>query len=100
MIDVTKIDEEIRYLNFEPQKKSGGDYRWLVALVLAPYIVALLLFLVGTVLRGYRSPPSHDQRQVCRRVCLEPQENAVCTDEAIASTVCRELAAQQISNTE
>ena len=52
MIDVTKIDEEIGYLDFEPKKKVGGEYRWLVALLLAPYIVAVLLFLVGTVLQG------------------------------------------------
>ena len=52
MIDATKIDEEIRYLDFEPKRKSGGEYRWLVALLLAPYIVALLLFLVGTLLQG------------------------------------------------
>lgn len=52
MIDVTKIDDEIRYLDFEPKKKSGGEYWWLVALLLAPYIVVLLLFLVGTVLQG------------------------------------------------
>jgi len=52
MIDVTKIDEEIRYLDFEPKKNFGGQYWWLVALLLAPYIVALLLFLVGTVLQG------------------------------------------------
>jgi hypothetical protein len=52
MIDVTKVDEEIRYLDFEPKKRSGGDYRWLAALLLAPCIVAVLLFLVGTVLHG------------------------------------------------
>jgi len=52
MIDVTKIDDEIRYLDFEPKKKFGDQCWWLVALLLAPYIAALLLFLVGTVLQG------------------------------------------------
>ena len=49
MIDVTKIDDEIRYLDFEPKRKFGGDYGWLVALLLAPYIVALVVLLVGAV---------------------------------------------------
>ena len=34
MIDVTKIDDEIRYLDFEPKKKFGSEYGWFVALVL------------------------------------------------------------------
>jgi hypothetical protein len=52
MIDAAKIDEEIKYLDFEPEKKVGGEYRWLVAVLLTPYIVALLLFLFGTLLHG------------------------------------------------
>jgi hypothetical protein len=52
MIDVTKIDDEIRYLDFEPKRKFGGDYGWLVALLLAPYIVALVVLLVGAVLQA------------------------------------------------
>jgi hypothetical protein len=51
MIDVTKIDDEIRYLDFESKRKFGGDYGWLVAL-LAPYIVALVVLLVGAVLQA------------------------------------------------
>jgi hypothetical protein len=51
-IDVTKIDEAIRYLDFEPKKKFGGEYLWLAALLLAPYIVALVVLLVGTVLQA------------------------------------------------
>ena len=52
MIDVTKIDDEIRYLDFEPKKKFGSGYGWLVALLLAPYVLALILFLVGAALQA------------------------------------------------
>ena len=46
MIDVTKIDDEIRYLDFEPKKKFGREWR-LTALVFALYILGSLLLLVG-----------------------------------------------------
>ncbi|MGC2198246.1 MAG: hypothetical protein WA628_26480 [Terriglobales bacterium] len=51
MIDVAKIDDEIRYPDFEPKGKFG-DFGWLVALLLAPYIVALVVLLVGAVLQA------------------------------------------------
>jgi hypothetical protein len=53
MIDITKIDDEIRYLDSEPSKKFGGGHSWLVPLLLlAPYIAALMLLLVGTALQA------------------------------------------------
>lgn len=51
MIDVTKIDEEIKYLDFEPKKAFGGGW-WLAALLVAPYIAALVALVVEAVLRA------------------------------------------------
>lgn len=51
MIDVSKIDDAIKYLDFEPKKKCG-EYRWLVALLVSPYILGLIVLLVGTALQG------------------------------------------------
>ena len=50
MIDVTKIDNSIKYLDFEPNKKFSCGWLWLAMLLLAPYIVALVVLLVGAVL--------------------------------------------------
>ena len=50
MIDITKIDDEIRYLDFEPKKKFGGEW-WLTTLVLALYILGSVLLLVGAALQ-------------------------------------------------
>ena len=50
MIDVTKIDDEIRYLDFEPKKKF--DEWKLTALVLALYITGSVLLLVGAALQA------------------------------------------------
>jgi hypothetical protein len=52
MIDGTKIDNSIKYLDFEPKKNFGGGWLWLAALLLAPYILALVVLLVGTVLQA------------------------------------------------
>jgi hypothetical protein len=52
MIDVTKIDNSIKYLDFEPQKKVGSGWLWLAALLLAPYILALAVLLVGAALQA------------------------------------------------
>jgi hypothetical protein len=51
MIDVTKIDNSIKYLDFEPQKKFGSGWLWLAALLLAPYILALAVLLVGALVQ-------------------------------------------------
>ena len=50
IIDVTKIDSSIKYLDFEPNKKVSCGLLWLAMLLLAPYIVALVVLLVGAVL--------------------------------------------------
>ena len=52
MIEVTKIDNSIKYLDFEPKKKFGSSWLWLAALLLAPYILALAVLLIGAVLRA------------------------------------------------
>ena len=54
MIDVTKIDDAIKYLDFEPKKKSGRDWWWLAALVLPPYVFALAALILGAVLQARR----------------------------------------------
>jgi hypothetical protein len=52
MIEVTKIDNSIKYLDFEPQKKFDSGWLWLLALLLAPYALALAMLLVGAVLQA------------------------------------------------
>ena len=48
IVDVTKINDEIRYLDLEPKKKFGGRLR----LAVSAYIVALVVLLVGAVLQA------------------------------------------------
>jgi hypothetical protein len=49
MIDITKIDDEIRYLDFEPTNNFGRQW-WLTAVVLTLYIFGSFLILVGAAL--------------------------------------------------
>jgi len=51
LIDVSKIDDAIKYLDFEPKKKCGGEYKWLVAVLVSPYVLCLIVFVVGTALQ-------------------------------------------------